>query len=140
MHSMMQYSRSIRRPRRLPLSGCIDRRPGRLSADLLLFCLLAAVFLGTILVWVARDRTPPSWDDAYYLSNSLLLHDAIAKQGLPGLATQFLHLMRIKPPLVPTLAIPAYWSAGRNFKAAYGVNIASMLVVLYTVFRFGRKY
>jgi hypothetical protein len=50
--------------------------------------LIAAVFATTTLVWLYVDRTPPNWDDAWYLTNSLTVYDALTHDGVVGYLTK----------------------------------------------------
>jgi len=101
---------------------------------------LILFFVGATCIWVGLDRTPPSWDDAFYLKNSLILYDAFADGGVYGFIHQFLHGMKTKPPLIAALPVPAYWIAGRRIRAAYAVNLGFMLVLLGVLFHLGGKY
>ena len=39
--------------------------------------LLGLVFAAATLLWLRLDRAPPNWDDAWYLTNSLTVYDAL---------------------------------------------------------------
>jgi 4-amino-4-deoxy-L-arabinose transferase-like glycosyltransferase len=106
----------------------------------LVFIILCFLFVGTSFLWLRLDRSPPSWDDAYYLSKSLVFHDAFADSGLAGFSKQFLHGMETKPPLIAALPTPVYWTAGRRTRAAYAVNLAFLLVMFGALFWLGKKY
>ncbi|HTM47136.1 MAG TPA: glycosyltransferase family 39 protein [Bryobacteraceae bacterium] len=106
----------------------------------LAFFALSLFFLGTTLVWLRLDRSPPAWDDAFYLTNSVVMYDALTSGGLRGFARQFLTIMGIKPPLIALLPAPVYLVAGRNTGAAFAVNLAAMLVIFGVLYRLGRKY
>ena len=95
----------------------------------LVFALLSLFFLGTTLVWLRLDRSPPGWDDGYYLTNSLVMYDALAERGVLGYARQFLTIMGIKPPLIALLPTPVYLIAGRKAGAAHAVNLVSLLIL-----------
>jgi 4-amino-4-deoxy-L-arabinose transferase-like glycosyltransferase len=106
----------------------------------LIFVCLALFFVGATAVWLALDRTPASWDDAYYLKNSFILYDNLADGGIAGFVSQFLHGMRTKPPLIAVLPAFAYWIGGRRIHAAYAVNLFFMLVLFGALFHLGKKY
>src|SRR5437899_6712710 len=72
----------------------------------LVFAALSLFFLGSTALWLRLDRSPPGWDDGYYLTNSLILYDALADGGIAGYARQFLTIMGIKPPLIAVLPTP----------------------------------
>ena len=48
--------------------------------------LLGLVFAAATLLWLRLDRAPPNWDDAWYLTNSLTVYDALTQGGLPRLS------------------------------------------------------
>jgi 4-amino-4-deoxy-L-arabinose transferase-like glycosyltransferase len=106
----------------------------------LAFFALSLFFLGTTLVWLRLDRSPPAWDDAFYLTNSLVMYDALTTGGLRGFARQFLTIMGIKPPLIALLPAPVYLVLGRNSGGAFAVNLAAMLVIFAVLYRLGRKF
>jgi len=51
------------------------------SRSQLLFLAFAGFFMGTTLVWLWLDRSPSQWDDSWYLTNSLVMFDALAEGG-----------------------------------------------------------
>jgi hypothetical protein len=104
------------------------------------FAALCLLFLGANATWLRQDRSPPGWDDAFYLSHSLRLWDALTTGGLPAYGTQFLTGMREKPPLIAALPTPAYLILGRKPRAALTVNLACLLILFVTLFRLGWEY
>jgi 4-amino-4-deoxy-L-arabinose transferase-like glycosyltransferase len=106
----------------------------------LAFAALSILSLSTTFVWLRLDRSPPTWDDGYYLTNSLTLFDALAEGGLAGYASKFLTGMRTKPPLIAALPTPVYLIAGRHARAAYAINFVFLLVIFATLYRMGRIY
>jgi hypothetical protein len=86
----------------------------------LVFAVLSLFFLGATFLWLRLDRSPPAWDDSYYLTNSLVMYDALTDGGLRGYARQFLTIMGIKPPLIailPTLC--TYSRAGSRVQLSW---------------------
>jgi 4-amino-4-deoxy-L-arabinose transferase-like glycosyltransferase len=106
----------------------------------LAFALLTLFFLGTTLIWLWLDRTPPAWDDGYYLTSSLGMFDALTEGGLPGYAKRFLTIMQSKPPLIAILPTPVYLIAGRKPRAALLVNLGCLLILFATLYRLGKTY
>jgi hypothetical protein len=106
----------------------------------LVFAVLSLFFLGTTLLWLRLDRSPPAWDDGYYLTNSLVMYDALTDGGLPAYARQFLTIMGIKPPLIAILPTPVYLIAGRKPRAALLVNLACLLILFAALYRLGKRY
>lgn len=105
-----------------------------------LFAALSLFFVGTTFLWLRLDRSPPAWDDSYYLTRSLVLYDALATRGLPGLAEEFLTVMGAKPPLIAALPAPAYLLVGRKARAALTVNLAGLLALLGVLYVLGKRY
>ncbi len=110
------------------------RRPG------LLFAAVSLVFVITNAIWLRLDRSPPSWDDGYYLTKSLVLYDALSNDGLFGYAKRSLTVMGDKPPLIAILPTPIYFLIGRRWRAAYAVNLIFLLVMFAVLYRLGRRY
>jgi 4-amino-4-deoxy-L-arabinose transferase-like glycosyltransferase len=106
----------------------------------LVFAVLTLFFLGTTFIWLRLDRSPAGWDDGYYLTNSLVMYDALAERGVPGYARQFLTIMGIKPPLIAVLPTPVYLIAGRKSGAAHAVNFVFLLILFTALYRLGRRY
>ncbi len=106
----------------------------------LAFLALSSFFIGITFLWLRLDRSPPSWDDAYYLCKSLVFYDAFADGGLIGFSKQFLHGMDTKPPLIAALPTPVYWIAGRRTHAAYALNLFFLLVMFGALYWLGKKY
>jgi 4-amino-4-deoxy-L-arabinose transferase-like glycosyltransferase len=100
-----------------------------------LFCF----FAGVTALWLKLDRAPPYWDDAWYLTNSLVLYDALADGGMSGFAREFVDILDFKAPLITALPAPFYLVFGRHWQAAYAVNICSMLLLFASVFWIGSR-
>jgi hypothetical protein len=106
----------------------------------LVFAALSLFFLGATFLWLRLDRTPPSWDDAFYLSSSLQMFDALVEGGLASYGASFLRVMATKPPLIAILPTPIYLIAGRHAHAAYAVNLISLLILLAALYQLGKRY
>jgi Dolichyl-phosphate-mannose-protein mannosyltransferase len=92
------------------------------------------------LLWLRLDRPAPAWDDAYYLTRSLVLYDSLTDGGALNYARRFLNIMDTKPPLIAALPTPLYLMLGRKFRAAYIVNVIFLLVILAAVYRIAKRY
>jgi 4-amino-4-deoxy-L-arabinose transferase-like glycosyltransferase len=104
------------------------------------FGALSVFFLAVNLIWLRLDRSPPAWDDSFYLTNSLIMHDALAEGGLAEYARQFRTIMGIKPPLIAVLPTPVYLIVGRKPRAALLVNLGCLLLLFATLYHLGKKY
>jgi 4-amino-4-deoxy-L-arabinose transferase-like glycosyltransferase len=115
-----------------------SRRPQ--LRTVLLLTLIAAVFATTTLVWLYVDRTPPNWDDAWYLTNSLTVYDALTHDGLVGYLTKVESAFTFRAPLIAMLPTPFYLVLGRHWHAAYLVNIGSMILLFAAVYNLARQW
>ncbi len=104
------------------------------------FAGLAIMLIGTSAAWLALDRSAPTWDDAIYLKNSLILYDTLHDHGLAAYGRKSLTVMDSKPPLIALLPTPFYWIAGRHPRAAYGVNLLFAPLLLAAVYRIALRY
>jgi 4-amino-4-deoxy-L-arabinose transferase-like glycosyltransferase len=104
----------------------------------LLACGVGAILAATTLLWLALDRAPASWDDAWYLTNSLQTYDALTNGGAGAWLTKLNSVFGFKAPLIAALPTPFYLIFGRRWHAAYLVNIAAMAVLFFAVYRIAR--
>ncbi|HXB69003.1 MAG TPA: glycosyltransferase family 39 protein [Candidatus Acidoferrales bacterium] len=98
------------------------------------------MFAASTVVWLALDRLPPNWDDAWYLTNSLTVYDAFAHGGVAGYLAKLNSVFGFKAPLIAGLPTPFYLLFGRRWHAAYLVNIASMLVLFAALYRIATSW
>jgi 4-amino-4-deoxy-L-arabinose transferase-like glycosyltransferase len=119
-----------------PIAGPPKRSYADLRGPAVLWCFLA----GATLLWLRLDRQPPNWDDAWYLTNSLVMYDALVEGGVAGYAGRFLTILGVKAPLLTVLPTPFYILLGRRWHAAYLVNAVAMLLLLGAVYSIGRRY
>src|SRR6516225_5074091 len=101
---------------------------------------LSLFFVASTAVWLHLNRLPPTWDDGFYLTNSLTMFDSLVDGGIPGYARMFLSTWAGKPPLLAILPTLAYLILGRHARFAYGVNLCFMLLLFVALFRIGSKY
>uniref|UniRef100_Q022F5 4-amino-4-deoxy-L-arabinose transferase and related glycosyltransferases of PMT family-like protein n=1 Tax=Solibacter usitatus (strain Ellin6076) TaxID=234267 RepID=Q022F5_SOLUE len=102
--------------------------------------ILAILFAATSLGWVMLDRSPPTWDDAWYLTNSLTVYDALAHGGIGGYLARLNNVFGFKAPLIAALPAPFYLVFGRRWHSAYLVNIAAMFVLFAALHRLARRW
>src|SRR6266851_1118281 len=81
--------------------------------------LLGCVFAASTLLWLKLDRAPPNWDDAWYLTNSLTVYDALTQGGVIGYLTKLNSVFGFKAPLIAALPAGFYLLLGRHWHAAY---------------------
>jgi hypothetical protein len=93
------------------------------------------------LIWLYLDRAPANWDDAWYLTNSLVLFDALTDSGLPGFVRRFFTILGgTKAPLITALPTPVYLVFGRDPAFALTVvNSASIVAMLAAIYFIGYK-
>jgi len=65
------------------------------------------------------DHAPPQWDDSWYLTNSLVMYDALTDGGVLGFAKQFFSILGFKAPLITVLPTPIFLVLGRRWHAAF---------------------
>jgi 4-amino-4-deoxy-L-arabinose transferase-like glycosyltransferase len=109
-------------------------RDGALSAS------LCAVCAGATVLWLYLDRLPPTWDDAWYLTNSLAVYDSLSHGGIGGYLTKLNTVFGFKAPLIAALPAPFYLVFGRRWHAAFLVNIASMVILFSSVYGIARRW
>ena len=102
--------------------------------------LLGLVFAAATLLWLRLDRAPPNWDDAWYLTNSLTVYDALTQGGFPGYLAKLNSVLGFKAPLIVALPAPFYLLLGRHWHAAFLVNIVSMWVLFAALYRVARRW
>ena len=72
------------------------------------------------------DRTPPPWDEAWYLSGSLRMYDALTDGGVASYAREFFGVLGNKAPLITALPAPVYLLFGRHSRYAPLTNLAAI--------------
>jgi hypothetical protein len=98
-----------------------------------LFWFAATIFVAATLAWIVLDRTPPAWDDAWYLNGSLQMYDALTAGGILPYAREFFRVLGNKAPLITALTAPLYLSFGRDPRYGPLVNIPAMVLLLVAV-------
>ena len=105
------------------------------KAAALLIC--ATVLAGNAwFLWVRR--TPPSYDDAWYLEVSFRLFHAL-KKGLGAFAWEYAHSFRIKAPLISVLPLPLYALFGPSERVAAWANQFCLIASWRFIFLIGRR-
>jgi 4-amino-4-deoxy-L-arabinose transferase-like glycosyltransferase len=120
-----------------------DQNPPEVNlrvAPRIIFVAECLFFLGTTFLWLRLDRSAPAWDDAYYLTRSLVLFDSLTEGGVLNYARRCLNIMDTKPPLIAALPTPVYLLLGRKFRAAYILNLIFLLVIFVALYRMGKRY
>jgi 4-amino-4-deoxy-L-arabinose transferase-like glycosyltransferase len=103
---------------------------------------LSLFFMGLTVLWIHLNAAPPTWDDSWYLSDSMRLFDNLTQHGISGWLVCF-HtslLERYKAPLICALPTPFFLILGRNIKAAFAVNVAFVPVLLGSVYYLGKRF
>src|SRR4051794_22534390 len=97
--------------------------------------LVSVCFVALTFTWIFLDHSPANWDDAWYLTNSLVLFDALADRGVGGYVRQFFTILGgAKAPLITALPTPVYLIFGRNPRCALAVNLAAMVVLFAAIY------
>ncbi len=128
---------------RQPLETAKSQREGRLDRRLLhrvIPWILAGfiVFqLAIAVAWMRFDATPPYWDEAWYLYQGAVQHDALRSRDLHAWADAWLRLDPTRPSLVPALTVPFYAAFGISGDAGLLVNLVAWAILLLATYALG---
>lgn len=104
--------------------------------------LLGLILAGSLLanlVWLRLDTRPPRWDDASYLTSSLIYHEALSEDGIRGFLKALISVDRARPPLLPVLAVPIYFVLGKSADKALTVNLFAFVVLVLATYGLGAR-
>lgn len=101
--------------------------------------LVVLSFFAVTLIWLSLDHYPANWDDAFYLTNSLVLFDTLAEGGLPAYFGRFFTILPNKAPLIAALPTPVYLAFGRNPRFAPAVNLVAVILLFWALYLVGKK-
>jgi len=111
-------------------------------SDRLLSTLLAVftiVLLGVHVSYLIADTRPPTYDDAWYLENSLIFYHRLTDDGIRGFARAYVSSFGTKAPLISVLPLPFYLVFGTTYHAALLVNALFIVVTNIFLFLLGRR-
>ena len=100
-------------------------------------CAVIAFQLLLALVWMRIDRTPPYWDEAWYLYQGAAQHRALSEQGVAGWFTAWTDLDRVRPSLVSTLTVPFFALFGVSDDSGLLVNLVALGMLLLATYALG---
>ena len=106
-------------------------------ASLLCWAALALFIAGLVAVninYSRADRRPPTYDDAWFLENSLIFHHRLSEGGLRAFLPAYASSFGTKAPLLSVLPLPLYLVFGTSQQTALLVN--SFFVVLSSLYLF----
>ncbi len=112
----------------------------RVPKQLGLLFVLGIFFAGITATWLFLERAPAKWDDAWYLTNSLEMLDALVEGGLPAYTAKYFTLLRTKAPLITVLPTPIYLLVGRYPRAACIVNLVAMFLLFAALYAIARRF
>jgi len=103
---------------------------------------LAVFFSAWTALWQHLNQGPPSWDDSWYLTDSLALYDALAKWGVGGWLRCYLFEVqeRLRAPLICALPTPIYLVFGRHSNLALAVNYLFIILLFWSVHGIARRF
>jgi len=91
-------------------------------------------------IWFfGRHRMPPTFDDAWYLENSLHFYWTLKKHGFLAFMAAYENSFRFKAPLISVLPLPFYFLFGPGLKQALWVNIGAMAFLGIYLYRLARS-
>jgi hypothetical protein len=109
-----------------------ERRTNRLCWTLLGLFTLALVAVN--INYSRADRRPPTYDDAWFLENSLLFYHRLTEGGLRAFLPAYAASFGTKAPLLSVLPIPLYLTFGISQNVALLVN--SGFLAISSIFLF----
>ncbi|MFA5894320.1 MAG: glycosyltransferase family 39 protein [Candidatus Shapirobacteria bacterium] len=106
-----------------------------------IFLALFSILLVAInIYWTKRDTALPSYDQSWYLENSIHIYNSYKSEGLSGLSKSYVNAFSgQKAPLLSLLPLPFYLILGPKENAAMIVNWVSLLLLNYYLFLLVRK-
>lgn len=106
-----------------------------------LLCLLFFVIAAQVVfaaAWIRIDRTPPYWDEAWYLYQGAVQLDELRTGGLQAWSSVWLNLDSTRPSLVSTLTIPFFALLGVSDDSGLIVNLAALVLLSMATYGLGR--
>jgi 4-amino-4-deoxy-L-arabinose transferase-like glycosyltransferase len=100
---------------------------------------ILAVSAALTIAWIAVDRTPPAWDQARYLTDSLQYVHGLRQDGLSGAVNAFFSADRYYAPGYPAFLFPFELIFGSSVQSALIANLVLWIVLLMTVAAIGRQ-
>jgi hypothetical protein len=91
---------------------------------------LALVITAVNAWWSVRDRTPPWWDQAIYLHDTLIYKRALDTHGLSALIDAIRHTSPEKAPLLSIAMLPLAYIFGPTMAAGLALNVLLWPVLL----------
>lgn len=102
--------------------------------------LLAVVIVLHVILavaWIRTDRTPPYWDEAWYLWQGATQLEHLREGDLRGWFAAWSSLDRTRPSLVPALTVPFFAAFGVSAASGLLVNVAALVALLLAVYALG---
>lgn len=90
------------------------------------------------LVYLSFYGRPPHYDQAYQVTLSLDMADALSERPLPGL-DRILDVSGFYPPLLYLYTAPWYGLVGRSLYVARASQLGFLLILLFSVYGLGRR-
>ena len=95
---------------------------------------LTVLLVAGNLAFNRADHRPPTYDDAWFLENSLIFHHRLAEGGLRSLASAYVTSFGTKAPLLSLVPLPFYVIFGTGPRVALLANV--LFLVIANVFLF----
>jgi len=117
-------------------------QPGTADRRWICWLLLAAITVGLLLVgrsYHRADKRPPTFDDAWFLENSLHFYQRLTDGGLIEFLSAYASSFGTKAPLVSALALPFYITLGTRLQSAILVNFVFLILTNVYLFLLGRR-
>lgn len=88
-------------------------------------------------IWFTMDQVPPSWDQAYYLRESLILYDKLTNEGILSFYNAFTDAFKERAPLIALVPVPFYLLFGKTYITALAANLLFVILGSYYFYKLG---
>ena len=121
-----------------------DREAPRSSVRLPIWIFLLALItlcdLGLQWYYIRHDGRPPTYDDAWYLENSLNLYHTLTREGPGRFLRAYTEVFRIKAPLIAVLPLPFYALHGTSLESALLANSVFLVAINVCLFAIANRW
>lgn len=104
-----------------------------------LLALFTLLLVAININYTIADRRPPTYDDAWYLENSLIFYHHLTEGGLRAFLPAYASSFGTKAPLISVLPIPFYLIFGISQNVALLVNNAFIIITNIFLFLLVRR-
>ncbi len=107
------------------------------KVTLLLLAVVTTIQVMLAAAWIHVDRTPPYWDEAWYLYQSAVQLESLQQGNVQAWFNAWSLLDRTRPSLVPTLVVPFFAALGVSASSGLLLNLVALAVLLLISYALG---